>query len=74
MKPRHNIYIDADTSAELEALAARPGTSKSAIIGDALRHYFRHRGANALDEALRIRLDRLSRESALVRRDIDVLT
>ncbi|UKV13225.1 ribbon-helix-helix domain-containing protein [Thalassospiraceae bacterium SW-3-3] len=74
MKPRHNIYIDADTSAELEALAARPGTSKSAIIGDALRHYLRHRGANALDEALRIRLDRLSRESALVHRDIDVLT
>lgn len=74
MKPRHNIYIDEETSAELEALAARPGASKSAIITDAIRHYIRHRGAHALDEALRIRLDRLTRENNLIRRDIDVLT
>lgn len=74
MKPRHNIYIDEETSAGLEALAARPGSSKSAIISDALRHYIRHRGSPDLDEALKIRLDRLSRENALVRRDLDVLT
>ncbi|WP_136661657.1 ribbon-helix-helix protein, CopG family [Nitratireductor sp. XY-223] len=74
MKPRHNIYIDEETSAELEALAAGPGASKSAIIGDAVRHYIRHRGAHGIDEALRIRLDRLSRDMGLVRRDIDVLT
>lgn len=74
MKPRHNIYIDEDTSAGLEALAAQPGSSKSAIISDALRHYIRHRGTHELDEALKIRLDRLSRENALVRRDIEVLT
>ena len=74
MKPRHNIYIDEETSAELEALAAKPGASKSAIITDAIRHYIRHRGAHALDEALRIRLDRLTRENNLIRRDIDVLT
>ena len=74
MKPRHNIYIDEETSAELEALAANPGASKSAIITDAIRHYIRHRGAHALDEALRIRLDRLTRENNLIRRDIDVLT
>ena len=74
MKPRHNIYIDEETSAELEALAAKPGASKSAIITDAIRHYIRHRGAHVLDEALRIRLDRLTRENNLIRRDIDVLT
>lgn len=74
MKPRHNIYIDEETSAQLNALAAKPGASKSAIITDAIRHYIRHRGAHALDEALRIRLDRLTRESRLIRRDIDVLT
>jgi len=27
MKPRHNIYIDEETSAELEALAAKPGAA-----------------------------------------------
>jgi predicted transcriptional regulator len=74
MKPRHNIYLDEDTSAGLEALAALPGSSKSAIISDALRHYIRHRGSAELDEALKIRLDRLSRENALARRDIEVLT
>lgn len=74
MKPRHNIYIDEETSAELEALAAKPGASKSAIISDAIRHYIRHRGAHEIDEALKIRLDKLSRENARIRRDIDVLT
>ncbi|WP_419739556.1 CopG family transcriptional regulator [Ruegeria sp.] len=74
MKPRHNIYIDEETSAELEALAAGPGASKSAIVSDALRHYLRHRGAYRIDDALKSRLDRLSRETGLVRRDIDVLT
>lgn len=73
MKPRHNIYIDEDTTAELEALAAKPGASKSAIITDAIRHYLRHRGAHGIDDALRIRLDRLSRETGLIRRDLQVL-
>lgn len=73
MKPRHNIYIDIETSVELEALAERPGASKSAIISDAVRHYIRHRGAHEIDEALKVRLDRLTRENGLIRRDIDVL-
>lgn len=74
MKPRHNIYLDEESSTALEVLAAQPGSSKSAIIGDALRHYIRHRGSAELNEALKIRLDRLSRDNALVRRDIEVLT
>ena len=74
MKPRHNIYIDEETSAELEALAAKPGASKSAIVSDAVRHYICHQGARGLDEALKIRLDRVTRDLGLVRRDLDVLT
>ena len=74
MKPRHNIYIDEETSAELEALAAKPGASKSAIVSDAIRHYIRHRGAHQIDEALKIRLDRVTRDMGLIRRDLDVLT
>ena len=34
-----------------KALAAKPGASKSAIITDAIRHYIRHRGAHALNDA-----------------------
>lgn len=74
MKPRHNIYIDEETSAALEALAARPGASKSAIISDAVSHYLRHRGAHEIDEALKIRLDRVTRDLGLVRRDLEVLS
>jgi hypothetical protein len=74
MKPRHNIYLDDEISVQLEALAAKPGASKSAIIADALRQYIRHRGASGIDEAFRIRFDRVTRDLGLVRRDLDVLT
>ncbi len=74
MKPRHNIYIDEETTAELEALVAKPGASKSAIVSDAIRHYICHRGAREIDEALKIRLDRVTRDMGLIRRDLDVLT
>lgn len=70
---RHNIRLDAEITAELDALATKPGASKAAIITDAVRHYLRHRGARDIDEALKIRLDRLSRENGLIRRDIQIL-
>ncbi|MFY8093811.1 MAG: IS66 family transposase [Niveispirillum sp.] len=39
MKPRHHLYLDDELSAQLEALAAKPGTTKSAIVSDALRQW-----------------------------------
>ncbi|HML92961.1 CopG family transcriptional regulator [Methyloceanibacter sp.] len=74
MKPRFNLYFDEEVASQLEALAAKPGASKSAIVADALRHYVNRRGSHELDEALKIRLDRLSRESGLIRRDVQILT
>jgi hypothetical protein len=73
MKPRFNLYFDEEVARQLEALAAKPGASKSAIVADALRQYVNRRGAHEIDEALRIRLDRLSRENGLIRRDIQIL-
>lgn len=73
MKPRYSLYFDEEVAGQLELLAAKPGTSKSAIVADALRHYVKRHGAHELDESLRIRLDRLSRESGLVRRDVQIL-
>jgi predicted transcriptional regulator len=73
MKPRHHLYFDEALTAELEALAARPGTSKSAIVADALRAYLKRRGAREVDDLLKVRLDRISGETAKVRRDLDVL-
>lgn len=73
MKPRHHLYFDEALTTELEALAARPGASKSVIVADALRAYLKRRGARELDDMLKLRLDRISNETAKLRRDIDVL-
>jgi predicted transcriptional regulator len=73
MKPRHHLYLDDDLTAQLDALAAKPGSSKSAIVADALRQYLSRRGAEALDEMLRIRLDRQARQLERIERDLQVL-
>lgn len=73
MKPRHHLYLDDDLTAQLEVLAAKPGSSKSAIVADALRQYLARRGARDIDEALKIRLDRLSRQMDRLERDGQVL-
>jgi len=73
MKPRHHLYLDDDLTAQLEALAAKPGSSKSAIVADALRQYLARLGARDIDEALKIRLDRQSRQMERIERDGQVL-
>lgn len=73
MKPRHHVYIDQDVSDELERLSAMPGTSKSAIVADALRRHFKSRGAGEHDAAIRLRLDRLSRAHERLARDVEVI-
>ena len=73
MKPRHHLYLDDDLTAQLEALAAKPGSSKSAIVGDALRVWLARRSAREIDDALRIRLDRFSAQLNRIERDNQVL-
>ncbi|SNT09702.1 MULTISPECIES: CopG family transcriptional regulator [unclassified Azospirillum] len=73
MKPRHHLYLDDELSTQLEALAAKPGTTKSAIVSDALRQYLTRRGASGIEEALRIRLDRQGRQLERIERDVQVL-
>lgn len=73
MKPRHHLYLDDELTDELEALARKPGASKSSIVADALRQYLRHRGANAQEQALTKRLDRLSQMAIRNNRDIELL-
>jgi len=73
MKPRHHLYFDEALTAELEALASRPGASKSAIVADALRIYLKRRGSREIDDLLGLRLDRIATETAKARRDLDVL-
>ncbi|SEH19126.1 hypothetical protein SAMN05428974_3224 [Sphingopyxis sp. YR583] len=73
MKVRQNLYIDLAVSEALDALAAKPGATKSAIVNDAVSAWLARRGSKEIDDLLKGRLDRISREIAKARRDIDVL-
>ncbi|OYY90791.1 MAG: CopG family transcriptional regulator [Sphingomonas sp. 28-66-16] len=73
MKVRQNLYIDRAISDALEALASAPGGNKSRLVNDALTDWLARRGSKEIDALFKVRLDRLSRENQLIRRDIDVL-
>jgi predicted transcriptional regulator len=73
MKFRQNLYIDRALSDALDALAAKPGATKSGIVNDALTAYLARRGAREVDDLLKTRLDRMSRETAKIARDVEVL-
>jgi predicted transcriptional regulator len=73
VKPRHHLYLDEALTEQLKALAAKPGSSKSAIVSDALRAYLARRGARELDDMLKIRLDRMSTQLGRIERDGHVL-
>lgn len=73
MKIRQNLYIDRELSDALEALAAGPRGNKSHLVNDALRDWLARRATKEVDDLLKVRLDRLTRELAGARRDIDVL-
>jgi predicted transcriptional regulator len=73
MKPRHHLYLDDELSAKLEALAAKPGSSKSAIVSDALRAFLARRASKELDDLLKVRLDRLTVQQGRIERDVQIL-
>lgn len=73
MKPRHHLYLDDVLTEKLEALAAKPGTSKSAIVADALRSYLARRAARELDDLLKVRLDRITAQMGRIERDLQIL-
>ena len=73
MKIRQNLYLDREIGDALEALAAGNRGNKSHLVNDALRDWLARRGTKEIDDLLKVRLDRLSRELDGARRDIDVL-
>lgn len=72
-KVRHQLFLPKPVSDRLEALAAKPGTSKSAILVDALTAWLNRRGASELDDRFGLRLDRMSKALARIERDDDVI-
>jgi predicted transcriptional regulator len=73
MKVRQNLYIDRELSDALEALASRPGGNKSRLVNDAIAAWLARQGTKEIDDLFKGRLDRLSRELGLVRRDLYVV-
>jgi len=60
-KTRHQFYLPNDLSEKLDALAAKPGASKTTILTDALRAWIDRKSVNELDERFAPRLDRQQR-------------
>lgn len=70
-KTRHQFYLPDELSEKLDALAAEPGSSKTAILTDAFRTWINRRAGNELDERFGVRLDRLSRADERLERKLD---
>lgn len=72
-KVRHQLFLPKPVSDRLEALAAKPGATKSAILEDAVTAWLNRRGASELEDRFSIRLDRLTRTIGRVERDSNVI-
>lgn len=57
---RHQLFLPREVSARLEALADKPGASKSAILADAVTAWLDRRGRSELDDRFGLRLDRIA--------------
>jgi hypothetical protein len=72
-KIRHQFLLSEPLSAKLDALAAKPGASKSAIIADAVEAWLTRRAAHELEERFSVRLDRMTTALGRIERDGHVL-
>jgi hypothetical protein len=68
-KNRHCIYLESKISERLTALAEKPGTTISNVIGDALRAYFERQGGDALEDRFKTRLDTVTAQLNRIERD-----
>ena len=73
IKCRHQLYLAEDISAKLEALAAKPGASKSAILADAVQAWLTRRGTLELDDRFTHRLERISLQLGRIERDQQIV-
>jgi hypothetical protein len=73
LKIRHQFLLDADLSARLDHLSRRPGATKSEIVARAVEAFLDQRGESDLDRRYGPRLDRLSRDLGLLRRDSEMI-
>lgn len=72
-KVRHQLFLAKPLSDRLEALAAKPGATKSAVLADALTAWLDRRGSSELDDRFGLRLDRMTNALSRIERDGNVL-
>jgi predicted DNA-binding protein len=72
-KIRHQFLLDPELSEKLEKLCRHPGATKSEIVAKAVEAFIERRGESELDQRFRQRLDRLSRDLDLTRRDVEMI-
>ena len=72
-KVRHQLFLPKPLSDRLEALAAKPGASKSAILADAVTAWLNRRGVSELEERFGLRLDRMTTAIGRIERNEHVL-
>lgn len=70
---RYQLFLPEALSARLEALAAKPGVTKSAILADAVAAWLNRRAASELDERFATRLDRMTQAIGRVDRQSEVI-
>ncbi len=73
-KTRHQFYLPDELSTKLDAMAAQPGSSKTAILTDALTAWFERRAGHELDQRFGTRLDRQNRIADRTEQKLDYLT
>ena len=66
---RYQLFLPKDVSDRFEALAARPGATKSSILAAALTAFLNRGGASELEQKFAIRLGRISDQLARIERD-----
>lgn len=69
---RHQLFLPADLSERLEALARRPGVTKSSILAEALAAWLDREAVNGLDTRFAPRLDRMARQQARIERNSQI--
>ena len=74
VKTRHQFYLPDALSEQLDAAAKKPGSSKTAVLTDALTAFFERRAGHELDQRFGVRLDRLSRGQERHERQLAILS
>lgn len=72
-KVRYQLFLPLPLSERLEALAANPGVTRSALLAQALETWLTRLGTSELDDRFGPRLDRLSAALGRLERGQEVL-